>query len=120
MTYFIHHKDSKVFDIELYMKQSNDKKTNGQWYSEINVGGLVPSGSLSYVFEEIKTEEQLKEFAVDCNEICELRGWIYEWHNNFPKDFEEAIKDHNEVVVPHIESVLKKFCDKYGFFMHTD
>ena len=68
----------------------------------------------------VKTEEQLKEFAVDCDEICELRGWIYEWHNNSAKDFEEARKDHYEVVVPYIESVLKKCCNKYGFFMHTD
>lgn len=120
MTYFIHYKDSTVFDIELYMKPSNHEKTKGQWYSEINVGGLVPFGSLRYVFEVVKTPEQLKEFAADCYEICELRGWIYEWHDNSPKDFEEAQKDHHDVVRPHVESVLKKFCEKYGFFMHTD
>lgn len=40
MTYFIKYKDSTVFDIDLYMKQPKDEKTKGQWYSEINIGGL--------------------------------------------------------------------------------
>lgn len=29
MTYFIHYKDNTVFDIDLYMKQSNHEKTKG-------------------------------------------------------------------------------------------
>lgn len=109
-----------MFDVETYLKQSDCEPTKGLWNSEIRVHALS-KGISQYVFDKIKDEEVLREFQDDCDEIEELRGWLWEQKGNSLLPQKEASDRHYSEIVAHVKTVLKEFCEKYGdLFINED
>lgn len=124
MIYYIkYNKDSEkytMFDIEYYLKEFNEDKN--EWLSEIH-SSLVPNGYTNFVADKLREEVfdsfNLKEFIQDVNKIDNLRGFLYEWHNNKPRLYSEAKKFHREFG-DKIKNILTEFVEKYNLILEVD
>lgn len=124
MVYYINYnKDGEkytMFDIEYYLKEFNKEKK--EWLSEIYCS-IVPNGYTNFVADKLREEAfetfKLKEFIQDVNKIVNLRGLLYERHNNIPRLYSEAKKFHNEFA-DKLKKILTKFVEKYNLSLEVD
>ena len=107
-----------LFDIEYFLTLDESKKdTDENWYVELHSISFI-SGAVHFICDVLKPELR-EDFIKDCDELEELRGWIWERHNNHLRSIDDAKKDYREWMV-HIEERINSFCDKYGLNLNTD
>ena len=122
MVYQIYYGDRRpgetLFDIEYYLALNESKKdTDERWYVELHSSSLI-SGAVHFICDVLKPE-LVEDFIKDCEELEELRGWIWERHNNRSRTMEDAQKDKTEWG-KYIEEKINTFCDKYGLNLNID
>ena len=109
-----------MFDIEYYLKEYNKEKK--EWLSEIHCS-IVPNGYTNFVADNLREAVfdslKLKEFIQDVNKIDNLRGFLYERHNNIPRLYSEAKKFHNEFG-DKLKKIFTKFVEKYNLSLEVD
>ena len=76
------------------------------------------SGAVNFICNDLNPELR-EEFIKDCDELEELRGWIWERHNNHLRSVDDAKKDYREWMV-YIENKLSSFCEKYKLNLNED
>lgn len=107
-----------MFDIEYYLKQS--EKDKEKWYSELHCLPCVDG--LTYFLKDVLKNEKFDhvQFVKDAMEIQELRGLLYERHDNRPKEHEEASDFHYRVFGQKVKDILSNFREKYGLWINID
>ena len=117
--YKIFYKEWKVFDISLMLCQSDEN--SDEYYSEIH-SYVIPEGFAHYVFDNVKTKEELNKAIFRFGEIDDLRIVLWEspYWENYPLNYEEAKKREAEVFRPFFETEMKRFCDEFGLAIFTD
>ena len=93
-----------MFDIEYYKKEDNSNP--GKWFSEkdkFNEPGF-----------------DYKQFIEDGNQIQEIRGFLWEQHDNKARDSKESDQFHYHVFGKEIEVIFDTFCKKYGLWVGVD
>ena len=115
MVYDLMYKDRAVFDIEIWL----DNVKKDLWRSEIKSSFCVYGGT-NFVFEQIKTQEQLNEFQDDCQRLIDLRFWLYEFNDNSSADMNTAHRRHYDKVMPHIKEEIERFSNKYKLTISED
>lgn len=109
-----------MFDIEYYLKEFNSEKK--EWVSEIYVS-ITPNGYTHFVADKLREAVfdslKLKEFIQDVNKIDNLRGFLYERHNNIPRLYSEGKKFHNEFG-DKLKKIFTKFVEKYNLSLEVD
>lgn len=127
MVYQIYYGDSRprqvLFDIEIYLSiVEEDCATKGLWFVELHSHSSI-SGAVDFLWETFANKGgvffSLEEFKKDCNELEELRGWLWETHNNHPRTMKEASKDKDEWM-EYIRKKIYDFAKKYGLFVNED
>jgi len=125
MTIRIEYENYTLFDIEWYMALDETKKPNeDRWYSEMDVCVCV-RGIAKFLKEKLTScsisgNFNLDEFIKDSEQIQELRGWLWETHNNSLCDVDSCEKRHYHVFKPELDAIIKTYCDKYGFSISVD
>jgi DUF1365 family protein len=76
------------------------------------------SGAVHFICNVLKIE-LIEEFIKDCDELEELRGWIWERHNNRLRTLDTAQKDYAEWG-KYIKERIDAFCNKYGLYLNVD
>lgn len=100
-----------VFDIEYYIKFS---QVSRKYYSEIRCLPCV-EGLARYLKDNLTNKEfDLEQFIKDAEVIQEIRGFLYDWNDNSPKDKKEAQEFHHHVFRPKLEEIFDTFTGKYG------
>ena len=122
MVYQIYYGDKRpgetLFDIEYYLTLDESKKdTDERWYVELHSSSFI-SGAVHFICGVLKPELR-EEFIKDCDELEELRGWIWERHNNRLRTLDTAQKDYAEWG-KYIKERIDTFCDKYGLYLNVD
>lgn len=127
MTLKIWYKEHQMFDIEVYITQT-DKYDNGvyKYYTEVKPY-LLSEGIAYYVYETLDDvlESKLKEFLRDIDVIESLRQTLWEgapdfdWRNT-PLDCNEADRRMCRVHLPKFKEMIKEFCDKYDLSLSED
>jgi len=127
MTYYIWYKDKLMFDIDVYLV-ATEKYDDGtrKYYTEIKPR-LIPDGVSYYVFDNIKTKEELDEFIQLTTLIKDLRATLFEGYPSMDKNWENMpIECHDadmrmcRVHLPVFKSDMKVFCDKFGLSISED
>lgn len=115
-----------LFDIEYYLKdaEATDGRgmtySTGLWFSEISVLPIV-EGLVRFLkdkFDEGGFDHM--DFIKDADEIQELRGLLYEWENNRPKEKMAAINYHYDDFGVKLENKLNEFAKKWGLYVSRD
>ena len=116
--YKIFYKEHQVFDIELTL---NEAEHSGLYYSDLHIMPCIP-GVTHYIFENIKTPEELEIASARCEQIADMRVILWEdpEYNNSPLNEKSAEDRHYKVVKPRVEKNLKNFCKTMGFSMIID
>lgn len=116
--YKIFYKEHKVFDIELKL---NEAEHSGLYYSDLHIMPCIP-GVAYYIFENIKTSEELEIASARCEQIADMRVILWEdpEYDNSPLSEKEAEYRHYKIVKPRVEENLKNFCKIMDFSMFTD
>ena len=122
MVYQIYYGDKRpgetLFDIEIYlMYEEYMKDQEDKWMVELHCTPVV-SSSVNFV-RNVLRPELVDDFIRDCEEIENLRGWIWERHSNKPRTVVEATKDEINWK-KYIEGRIKYFCEKYGLYLNVD
>lgn len=122
MVYQIYYGDKRpgeaLFDIEYYLTLDESKKdTDERWYVELHSSSLI-SGAVHFICDVLKPELR-EEFIKDCDELEELRGWIWERHRNWLRTLDTAQKDYTEWG-KYIKERIDTFCNKYGLYLNVD
>ena len=127
MTYYIWYKDKLMFDIDVYLV-ATEKYDDGtrKYYTEIKPR-LIPDGVSYYVFDNIKTKEELDEFIQLTTLIKDLRATLFEGYPSMDNNWENMpIECHAadmrmwRVHLPVFKSDMKVFCDKFGLSISED
>ena len=127
MTYKIWYKDHKMFDIDVYVANT-EKYVDGtrKYYTEIKPR-IIADGVGYYIIENIKTPQQLEEFLHYVNSINDLRATLFEGYKSMHKDWENTpIECHDadirmcKVHLPVFKSDMKTFCNKFGLSISED
>jgi len=107
-----------VFDIEYYMKQVRDKDL---WFSEIHCLPCV-EGVSRFLKDQLGKEDfDFEQFIKDAYEIQELRGFLWEKHDNKPKVLKDASDFHYHGFNHEIESIFEVFVRRYdGMNLNVD
>lgn len=116
--YKIFYKEHQIFDIELLLNESD---YSGRYYSDLHIMPCIP-GVAYYIFENIKTPDELKIASARCEQIADMRVILWEdpEYDNSPLPEKEAEDRHNKIVRPRVEENLKNFCKIMGFSMFID
>lgn len=116
--YKIFYKEHQVFDIELNL---NEAEHSGLYYSDLHIMPCI-SGITHYIFENIKTPEELEIASARCEQIADMRVILWEdpEYDNSPLTEKEAEDRHYKVAKPRVEKNLKNFCKTMGFSMIAD
>lgn len=116
--YKIFYKEHQVFDIELTL---NEAEHSGLYYSDLHTMPCI-QGVAYYIFENVKTPEELKITIAKCEEIADMRVILWEdpAYDNSPLREKAAEDRHYKIVKPRVEENLKNFCKTMGFSMITD
>lgn len=129
MTYFIKYspkapdegrREVFLFDIEYYLKECESSSIPNAWQSEIF---CVPIAEGFTIFLKDKFEEEGFDhnvFIKDSDKIQEIRKFLFEEHDNSPKEHGEARNFHYNVFGREIDSIFSEFCDKYGLDLEID
>lgn len=121
MVYQIYWKtrNNTLFDIEIYLEEFNGWSphldTESKWMVEMHSHSFI-SGAVDFIKNN---DIDLEEFKKDCDELEELRRWLWETHSNPPRTLKEAHKDKGEWV-KHIEDKITPFAEKYGLMINRD
>ena len=120
MTFTIYNNEqfgTQIFDIEFWQERM-DNDIN-LYYSKIRVTPS-PIGIIDLVDRLIFINQFNKdELKADMTEIVDLGFWLY-GSNNRSAVSQESEYRHYHVFLPHIKSVLEKFCYKYGLHLNED
>ena len=129
MTYYIgytpgdasyNHRGWVVFDIEYYMNKDETSKDNDCWNSEI-YPSLCPEGVTRFLKDKFKDESfDYEAFIKDAEYIDDIRGYLYEHHDNRNKTMKDAENFHYHVFGPKVDKILKDFADKWGLWINKD
>lgn len=116
--YKIFYKEHQVFDIELTL---NEADYSGLYYSDLNILPCIP-GVAHYIFENVKTSEDLEIASARCEQIADMRVILWEdpAYDNSPLCEKDAEERHYKIVKPRVEENLKNFCKIMGFSMIAD
>lgn len=107
-----------VFDIEYYQKQN--EKNKEEWYSEISCLPCVDGLTLFLKDKFNEPGFDYKQFIEDGNQIQEIRGLLWEWRDNKPRNSKEASEFHYHIFGEEIKNIFNSFCKKYGLWMGVD
>lgn len=139
MVYQIYYGDSRprqvLFDIEFYSaldetvkEKKPDWHDEKKWYVELHSISFI-SGAINFIaIKAINyTADKLKgvpsfdwdEFKKDCEELEELRGWLWESHDNRRRTIKEVNRDMEEWG-KYIKEKIYAFADKYGLHVNED
>lgn len=107
-----------LFDIEFH-KSINEfsRSDNDRWYMEIDVVTSI-SGALEFIQKKINSTN-IQEFYDDCNIIEELRGWLWENHNNKLGNLNE-INIRYSNIQKDLKEIIYKFATKWGLNVKED
>lgn len=108
-----------VFDIEYYLKQSG--KDKDLWFSEIHCLPCV-EGISRFLKDQLgKDDFDFEQFIKDGEELQEIRGFLWERHNNKPKEYQDANEFHYHQFGIELKSILEIFVRKYnGMNLNVD
>ena len=125
MVYQIYYGDSRprkvLFDIEYYLAISDMYiSEDDKWYVELHSSSFV-SGAVDFLWNAFTDKDNFnfEEFKKDCYELEELRGWIWETHDNHCRSSKEAGKDKYEWG-EYIRKKIYDFANKYGLYVNED
>lgn len=107
-----------MFDIEYFQKKCDGGVNKGKWYSEIHC--LPCIDGLTYFLKDNINDIDIDEFVNDATEIQEIRGLLYERHDNRPREHEYADEFHYHTFRNEIEEMFDKFNKKYGTWLNVD
>lgn len=114
MTIRILYNEYTLFDIEYYITAS--EKTG--WFTEINCCTCVKG--ITKFLQDKMSEIDVDKFIEDSEVIQEIRGWLWEMHQNTPVSMDECQHRHYHVFKPEFDKIVKEYCNKYNFFINTD
>ena len=121
--YKVFYKEYKIFEISVYLERSDVKPTKGLYYSDLKTY-IDPEGMAHFIFEDVKTSDDLQKAIRRCQDINDMRVMLWEDtdFDNSPLLLKRAEERHYSIVIPEIEHVLKEFCDLYPgkFGVFTD
>ena len=108
MTYYIWYKDKLMFDIDVYVA-ATEKYDDGtrKYYTEIKPS-LIPDGVSYYVFDNIKTKEELDEFIQLTTLIKDLRATLFEGYPSMDKNWENMPQSAKLYTKPYYVNVNQK------------
>lgn len=107
-----------LFDIEYYQKQ-NEKDKN-LWYSEIHCCPCV-RGIGTFIKDKLNEPGfDYEQFINDAEEIEEIRGLLWERHNNKSRPNKEAYDFHYHQFGKELKEILVTFTEKYGMWIRED
>lgn len=128
MVYQIYYGDDRprrvMFDIEVYLAiNDRHKDDEDKWYVEMHSSAYI-SGAVEFLMDKAHHKDfdmnfLFYEFRDDCNELEELRGWLWETHNNHPRTMKEASKDKDEWM-EYIRKKIYNFAEKYSLYVNED
>jgi hypothetical protein len=107
------------------MKESGAKYTKESgikpcWYSEINCGVCV-KGISKFLQDKLKDVSfNIDEFITDSEEIQEIRGWLWETHENNLCNLDACSERHYHKFKPELDNIIKNYCQKYGLSINVD
>ena len=117
MTYKLFYKSDVLFDIEYNLVKVPGKNL---WYSELDCLPLV-RGITIFLRDNISNQNfNIEDFIRDGEAIEELRGFLYERHDNRPKTYDKASDFHYHSFKNEMDELLKSFCHKYGLDIVID
>lgn len=117
--YKIFYKEWKLFDISLKLCKSDVYQD--EYYSEIH-SYIIPEGFAHYVFDNIKTQEELDKVIFRFGDIDDFRTVLWEspYWNNLPLKYNEAEERETKIFRPFFEKAMKDFCKEFSLGMVTD
>lgn len=127
MIYQIYYGDGRprqvLFDIEYYLALvEDDCPAYGMWYVELHSNSFI-SGAIDFLWDTFANKGgvffSLEEFKKDCHDLEELRGWLWEAHNNRPRLKDDAEKDKREWG-EYVREKVYSFAKKYGLYVNED
>lgn len=120
MTIDINYGKYTLFDIDYYMAIADEKVEEKKWYSEICCTVCV-RGISKFLQDKLKDASfDIDEFIKDSEEIQEIRGWLWERHDNKICDMDTCSNRHYHIFKPEFDAIIKTYCDKYGFSINID
>jgi hypothetical protein len=126
MVFYVRNSDNKnLIEIETYWEEGNNK---GAWFWTIDCHSYFYMRNFLPEFKdrsEFMTDKTLSEFIDDIDKIQQFRGYIQETLNVNSKIDRYNINSKEShdwmcIVGKEAESLLKSFCDKYGFYFCVD
>jgi hypothetical protein len=126
MVFYVRNADNKnLIEIETYWEEGNNK---GAWFWTIDCHSYFYMRNFLPEFKdrsEFMTDKTLSEFIDDIDKIQQFRGYIQETLNVNSKidRYNINAKESHDwmcIVGKEAESLLKSFCDKYGFYFNID
>ena len=129
MTYYLgytpkdapeHDRGIVMFDIEYYKKEAYGENNKGKWISEISC--LPRVDGLTHFLKDKFNEPgfDVDTFISDAEKIQEIRGFLWEHHDNRARDSKESDQFHYYVFGNEIKEVFDEFCEKYGLWINID
>lgn len=107
-----------LFDIEYYQKQ--DERDKNLWYSEIHCHPCV-RGIGAFIKDKLNEPGfDYDQFINDAEEIEEIRGFLWERHNNQSRPAKEADEFHYHQFGKELKEILVAFTEKYGMWIRED
>lgn len=120
MTIDINYGKDTLFDIEYYQAKDETKTSKDCWYSEISCVVCV-RGITHFLMNKLNDPSfNTEEFIKDSVNIQEIRGWLWETHNNKLCDLDTCSQRHYHEFKPELDKIVESFCDKYGFSINID
>lgn len=108
-----------LFDIEMYISEDTANKGDDyRWFVEIHSDSFADAAT-AFVLNRRYGEINWDEFMSDCHDLQELRGWLWETHDNHCRPFNEAYEDLNKWHKV-IDNKINVFVNKYGLYLNTD
>lgn len=106
-----------LFDIEWWLKLDENSQL---WYSELSCLPCV-KGLIKFTKNKLGSDGfNIEEFINDTEFISELRGWLWEQHNNKQTDRDTASKRHYKIFAPTLMDLINVYCNKYGLEIKVD
>lgn len=106
-----------LFDIEYYQKQ--DEKYKSLWHSEIHCCSCV-RGIGAFIKDKLNEPGfDYEQFINDAEEIEQIRGLLWERHNNQSRLAKESDEFHYQFG-KEIKEIFVTFTEKYGMWIRED
>lgn len=105
-----------LFDIEFYQNQNH--RDSELWNTEIRVSA-IPSGFVDFCNRTIWDNKTWEDFKNDCNELTNLRGWLYESNNNSYINFKDAL-EREKIFYTFVRKTIYDFAKKFNLYVVED